>query len=57
MDVAARSFLALPALMEAYVGTHFQGQESLLPILVRVLAHIGGQRRREQFEKLKREAC
>ena len=44
-------FKSLPEKIEVYVRTHFHGQESTLPTIVRVLNKFGQEKRRKQLEE------
>jgi len=45
----------LPIVMETYVRTHFHGQESVLPLLVRTLVKIGEEKRQKKLEESGRD--
>jgi hypothetical protein len=47
--------LGLPTVMEIYVRTHFHGQESVLPLLVRTLVKIGEEKRQRKLEESGRD--
>ena len=54
-ETMQKLFDSLPVIIEAYVRTHYHGQESTLPPLIRVLHHLGAERRKEQLEESQRD--
>ena len=54
-DGRHRLFQELPVLVELYVRTHFHGQESVLPAVIRVLNRYGQERREEVLEESHRD--